>query len=497
MPRFKTKIELYHHLSETRGKLLEEAKKIPAAIGMPEKLLGNIGLSGMISECHGLLRKRISDAVEAGNRKVINSASLDYQVRKLVKSHYGDDYDAVTAATCEALLLVGCETLFAPPIAGRGESYRSRYVAPRERHIHHQAGYGRPYPPKYKDLYADRGVTAGEYGQLGKRLANLETVLVPMEGARYDVHGIRNHPCALLTHVDGKATAARIAAAARRNERCLGGFTSLGYTNPSYGYKDVDAEGVPVLQKAMAALAADYNVPYMIDNAGGIPFQCTDIRKIGADLIIFSMDKGAGAPTCGLAIGKEQAILPLARALGTAGPRAGGILSHGKAMFVQMDPGKEALLGLVATLRVLLEHRDQFKRNLDLLHQITVDEFKRIDQGLMDGVRIDKVESTYSVDINYEGTWKKGRMGWPIFTIEDMYAGTAMTQTGMKEMGIWPTIGYDGTFIVTPGLGTTDENGDLIEDNARWVVRALANLCETICKHAGVMEAKEARRAAE
>ena len=170
---------------------------------------------------------------------------------------------------------------------------------------------------------------------------------------------------------------------------------------------------------------------------------------MGADLIIFSMDKGAGAPTSGLAIGTEQAISPLARALGTAGPRAGGIVSHGKAMFVQMDPGKESLLGLVATLRVLLERRDQFSKNLDVLYDITRDEFSRIDQGLMEGVRIDKVESTHSVDVNYQGTWKDGRMGWPIFTIEDMYAGTAMTQTGMKEMGIWPTIGYDGTIILT------------------------------------------------
>ena len=497
MARFKTKIELYHHLSETRGKLIEEVRKIPKKIGMPEKLIGGVGLTGWVSECHGLLRKEVEQAIAGGNRKVINSASLDFELRKVVKSYYGDDYDAVATSTCEALLLVGFETLFAPPIAGRGDNYRGRYIAPYERHAHHQAGYGRPFPPKYKDIYADRGVTAGEYGMLGKRLANLETVLVPMAGARYDCHGIRYHPACLLYDVDGKATAAKIAETAKRHEGDLVGFASSGYANPAYGYKDKDAEGTPVLQKEIAKLARSYDVPYLMDAAGAVPFLCTDIRKIGADLIIFSMDKGAGAPTCGLAIGKEQAILPLARALGTAGPRAGGILSHGKAMFVQMDPGKEALLGLVATLRVLLEHRDQFKRNLDLLHQITVDEFKRIDQGLMDGVRIDKVESTYSVDINYEGTWKKGRMGWPIFTIEDMYAGTAMTQTGMKEMGIWPTIGYDGTFIVTPGLGTTDENGDLIEDNARWVVRALANLCETICKHAGVMEAKEARRAAE
>ena len=491
MGKFTYKIELYQFLSESKGKLFEDAKKIPREIGMPDELLGKVGLSGTVSECHGLLRKKVSDAIEAGNRKVINSGTLDYEIRKLVKGYYGDDYDAVTASTSEALLMVGFETLYAPPIAGRGDNYRSRYIAPYERHAHHQAGYGRPFPPKYKDIYADRGVTAGEYGQMGKRLANLETVLVPMEGARYASHGLRYHPCVLLTHVDGHATAAKMAEVAKRHEAYLSGFASIGYTNPSYGYKDVDSEGVPVLQKEMAKLARAYDVPYMIDNAGAIPFQCTDIRKIGADVMTFSMDKTGGAPTSGLAIGTEQAISPLARALGTAGPRAGGIISHGKAMFVQMDPGKESLLGLIAALEVLLEREDQFRRNCEVFHQITVEEFAKIDQGLMAGVRIDKDYGSCGVEINYQDTWRDGRMGWPIFSIEDMYAGTSLPQTAMRAMGIIPCIAYDANIRLSLGLGTTDEMGDIIEDNARWVVRALARFCELMCRHAGVMDSKE------
>ncbi|MDP7652520.1 MAG: aminotransferase class V-fold PLP-dependent enzyme [Rhodospirillales bacterium] len=498
MGRFNTKIELYNHLSDTREKLFEEGKKIPKEIGMPSELLGKIGLSGMISECHGLLRKEISDAVEAGNRKVINSGTLDFEIRKLVKSYYGDDYDAVTASTCEGLLLAACDNLFTPPLAGRGENYRTRYMAPYERHAHHQAGYGRPFPPKYKDIFADRGVTAGEYGQMGKRLNNLDVVLVPMEGAKYNSHGLRYHPCALLTHVDAKATAERMAKTARRHEDSLAGFTSLGYTNPSYGYKDTDADGVPILQKEIAKMAQEYDVPYVIDNAAAIPFQCTDIRKIGADIITFSMDKASGATTCGLAIGKEAAISPLSRALGTAGPRAGGVISHGKAMFVQMDPGKESLLGLVAALRILLERGDQFRENCDIFHQIVVDEFSKIDQGLMDGVRIDKDYGSCGVEINYQDTWKDGRMGWPIFSIEDMYAGTSLPQSGMKAMGIIPCVAYDANIKMSIGLGTTDDEGNIIEDNTRWMVRALARFCELMCRHSGVMDQKGAvRNAAE
>ena len=497
MGKHKYKIELYEHLSKTQGKLTEDAKKIPKQIGMPDALLGQIGLSGTVSECHGLLRKAVSEAVEAGNRKVVNSGNLDYEVRKMVKSYYGDGYDAVTASTCEALLMVGFETLYTPPLAGRGENYRTRYIAPYERHAHHQAGYGRPFPPKYKDVYADRGVTAGEYGQMGKRLSNLETVLVPMVGAQYDCHGIKYHPCTLLSHVDGQKSADKMRATVKRHEEYLSGFAACGYTNPSYGYKDVGKDGVPVLQKEMANLAHEYDVPFMIDNAAAIPFQCMDPRKIGCDLMVFSMDKTSGAPTCGLAIGTEQAISPLSRALGTAGPRGGGMISHGKAMFVQMDPGKESLLGLIAALKILMEKEDQFRKNCDLFHQIVVHEFSKLDKALMEGVNIDKDYGSCGVEINYQDTWKNGRMGWPIFSIEDMYAGTSLPQTCMRAMGIIPCVSYDANIRMSLGLGTTDENGDIMEENVAWMIRALAQFVKLMCQHAGVPDVASIREAAE
>ena len=102
---------MYRHLSETIPEIYTMAKKIPGEIGMPEEYLGKVGLSGTVSECHGLLRKEISDAVEAGNRKVINNSSLDFELRRLVKSVYGDDYDAVAASTCEALLGISFDTM--------------------------------------------------------------------------------------------------------------------------------------------------------------------------------------------------------------------------------------------------------------------------------------------------------------------------------------------------------------------------------------------------
>ncbi len=488
MSKWKFKIELYQHLSNIRGQIMQEAAKIPGEIGFPDELRGNVGLSGQISECHGLLRKEISDAVDSGHRKVVNSGNLDFEVRKLVKEYYGDEYDAVTASTCEALIMVAFETLVTPPMTGRGDNYRARYIAPYERHIHHHGGYGRPFPAKYKDAFSERGVTAGEFGFLGRRLNNLDTVMVPMVGADYSCHGIKYSSCTQLSHVDGKASAEKIEQAASRHESMLTGFTSMGYTNPSYGYSDTDEEGTPILTKEIARLASHYNVPYIIDSAAAIPFHCLDIRKANADLMLFSMDKAAGGTTCGLAIGREESIMPMARSMGVAGPRMGGMISHGKAAYVQADPGKESLMGLIATLRVLLDRRDQFRTNCDAFHGIVADEFGKIDSGLMEGVSVDKDYGSCGVEVNYQDTWKDGRMGWPIFSIEDMYAGTSLPQAAGKAMGVIPCLAYDANIKMSLGLGTTDENGDILEEPTRYAVRAMARFVERMCEMSGIMD---------
>jgi hypothetical protein len=69
-----------------------------------------------------------------------------------------------------------------------------------------------------------------------------------------------------------------------------------------------------------------------------------------------------------------------------------------------------------------------------------------------------------------------------------MYAGSNLFQDGMSQMGIIPTIAYDANIFVSPGLGTTDEHGQLIQERARMVIRALVMLIEIVCEHAGIFE---------
>ncbi len=482
----KYKFQMYKQLQANIANIQAEAKKAADEIGIPPEIRGKFGLTGAISGCPAPLRKDIMEASEKGALEVIPLAKLVDEIRELVKDVYGDDYDAAPVTTCEAGLWVTFDSLFTPPMMGRGDSYRARYIAPYEKHLHHQGSYGRPYPGRFKDIFADRGSTAGELGFYGKRQNNLDTVIVPLAGANYDVHGIKYHPVPLLTEVDPYASIEQIAFHADIHKTMLTGITSLAYETPGYGYAEKDEEGTPILQKLLAQLAHKYNIPYVQDNAWGLPFVGSDPRKTGADVIIYSMDKATGAATSGLVIGKEEYMVPIRRAMGMHGDRYGTTASYGKAAYVAFDPGKEALLSQVQALKVLRDKPEILTKPVDDLEKIVKEEFAKLPARLSDGIVISKSYNSTAVEINYEGTWKNGKLGIPIFSIEDMYSGTNLMQTVMNAMGVIPTVAYDGNIYISPGLGTCDEEGQLLEKETRYGVSALVRLVEIVCKYAGI-----------
>ncbi|MTI94817.1 MAG: hypothetical protein FH749_04925 [Firmicutes bacterium] len=474
---------MYKKLQANTAAIYQEAKQAADEIGIPAEWRGKFGLTGAISGCPAPLRDDILEFAEKGAKEVTPLATLVDEIRELVKSVYGDEYDAAPVNTCEAGLWVSFDALFTPPNLGRGDNYRARYLAPYEKHLHHHGAYGRPFPPRFKDVFADRGSTPGELGFYGKRQNNTDAVIVPMVGAEYPVHGIKYWPVPLLSKVDVDKTLAKIAKTAERHADYLTGITSLGYETPGYGYADKDSEGVPRLLKGLAEVAHSYDVPYVIDNAWGLPFVGTDIRKTGADVFVYSMDKATGSMTSGLVIGKEEYMVPIRRALGMHGDRWGTTASYGKAAYVTQDPGKEALLGQIAALRVLRDKPEVLKQPVDELYEIVKEEFSALDPELLKGIIISKSYNSTAVEVNYEGTWANGA-GIPIFSIEDMYAGSHMLQTGLSQMGVIPTVAYDANIYISPGLGTTDDNGQLIEEKARLAVRALVRLIQIVCKYA-------------
>ena len=160
-PQFK--FQMYRQLQANLGKIYAEAAEAAKDI-VPENIRGKFGLTGAISGCPSPLRKDIQEASRKGAQEVVPLAKLVDELREIVKSVYGDEFDACPIATCEAGLWVAFDCLFSPPNLGRGDNYRARYIAPYEKHMHHQGGYGRPFPPKFKDYLADRGSTPGELG---------------------------------------------------------------------------------------------------------------------------------------------------------------------------------------------------------------------------------------------------------------------------------------------------------------------------------------------
>ena len=156
------------------------------------------------------------------------------EIRRVVKSVYGDDYDAAPVNSAEAGLAVAYDALIAPSLIGRGDPSRARCIVPYERHIEHHGSYGRPFPGVYKDLFADRGATAGELGLLGRRAENVDIVFARLAGASYDVHGIKSYVCPLLLHVDPERSQQVLERTATTHAADLAGFASLAYDTPGF-----------------------------------------------------------------------------------------------------------------------------------------------------------------------------------------------------------------------------------------------------------------------
>lgn len=471
------RLALYERLTRNKDSILADAARIGADLGLPEELRGRVGPSGCNSSLPGTLRRDVLDAIERGMLRVQPVRELGDELRRLVKSVYGDEYDAAPTNSCEAALWIAYDSLLTPPGMGRGEPYRARVVGLLERHAEHQMSYGRPFPPRYKDVFADRGATAGEFGLLGRRQDLTDCVMVPMVGARYDLHGFKFHPTPLLLETDAERTAAAMARAAAIHARDLVGLVSLGYDTPGYGYGAKDADGAPLLLKRIGALAAEYGVPYVCDNAWGMPFLGTDPRKIGADVMLYSMDKVAGAPTSGLVIGREWPMVNIRRALGVHGERFGTTSAHGKASHVFADPGKATLLGMLAALRALRDNPGIVTTAIDRTEEIVRDELSRARGALPDGIAVNKSYNLGGIELNYERSWRDAtgapRLGIPIFNNEDRVAGSHLLSQVIARMGVLPGQSEDANVIFNPGLGTVDEHGRLIEANMRWVARAV------------------------
>lgn len=483
------KFQWYQQIYESTPKIHAAAHKAAEELGLG-KATGRTGLFPGTSSCPGSLPNYVLDAIVESNKiPILPLRGLEDELRALVKDVYGDEYDAAVTNSCEAALRVCFETLFAPPTMRKGDAYRGRYIAPYEEDYDFMHAYGRPFPPKYKNLFIDRSNTGGELGVEGKSLMNLDTVFVRLEGTKYEAHGIKYNPVPLMTRTDAEKSIAKIQEVAERHAANLVGFSSIGYDTVGYGYGEKDKNGVPKLKKWIAELARKHDVPYLVDSASCIPILGLSPAGVGADVMVWSMDKVNRAPTCGLIIGKEEVMVPIRKGLGLGGQRYGEVSSHGKALFSLCDPGRDAVVGLLAVMNMLRDNPDKIKKPIDLLHDIVVEEFSEFRPSrFREKLIFSKSYNMGGTELNYEQTWDGEEFGIPIFNIEDLYANTNPIVSAQDEMGIFAATMYSGNIFIAPGLGTLDENADLIEDNARLAVKALVKSIEIVCRFAGLSD---------
>lgn len=455
------KFQWYQSIYDNLPGIVEEARRYGEEIGTL-KLKQDIGLYAGSSARPGNLPDYVLDAIVEANRggRTYPVRVIEDELREVVKDVYGDEYDAVAANTCEALLRLTLETLCAPPSMRHGDIYRGRLLMPYGEDYEWIGGYGRAFPPRYKNLLVDRTIAGGELGIENKSLANLETLYVRMAGAKYDPHGIRYNPTSLLTDVDVDGTIENVRKAAERNASLLTGIATVGYDTPSYGLGEQDGKGAPILLKKLADVSRDYDVPYIVDTGGSIPIVGMDPRDIGCDIITYSMDKP----------GRE-------------------LSSHGKAVYTFSDPGRDTLVGLTAYLKVLRDRPRLVTDPVDRFHEIIVEEFAQMKPArFRDDLIFTKTYQLGGTELNYERTWKDGAFGIPIFNLEDLWANTNPIVLAQEHMGVEPATIYSGKMFLGPGLGTLDQEGNLIEEYAVLGAKTLVKAVEIVCRHAGLAD---------
>jgi hypothetical protein len=371
----------------------------------------------------------------------------------------------------------------------KGDAYRARYISPYGEDYEFISSYGRPFPPRYKNLFVDRSASAGELGVEGKSLTNLDCVFVRLVGARYEPHGIKFNPVPLLSRIDHGRSFERLSQVAARHADCLVGFSAVGYDTPGYGGNEQDKNGVPKLIGRIRSLADEYDVPFVLDAAAAAPVFLPSIKEWGAHIMLWSTDKAIRAPISGLIVGEEELMVLVRKALGFGGDRSGNVSSHGKALFSLSDPGRDSVVGLTTVLKLLRDDPEKIRRPIDQMHQIVVEEFDKFQPSrFRKDLLVTKSYAFGGIEVNYERTWSGATFGIPIFNMEDMFANTNPIMSALDEMGIYPATIYSGNIIMAPGLGNLDGDAELLEEPTRLAVRALVRAMEIVCKQAGLSD---------
>jgi hypothetical protein len=401
------------------------------------------------------------------------------RIRELVKDTYGDAYDACpTVSTSAALAL--CRAVAIPdgtqPDRNGNVAGSLAVVVPRQKPSELLAGF-RPLPPKY-------GLVPGfsAHGETKVGPGPLAAVLVPLSGASYSYHGIVPGPVAMLANAQSGPSLQGVAAAAEACYPHLAGIMALGTAVPGCGFTEANDDGVPELHAGLGEIAAEFDVPFLVDNTPGTPFLGPDLSKAMVSAAVFG-PFGPGGP--GLLIGVEELVIPMLELAGGGGHKGPSRVSAGGTS-PPVLPSKDSLRDTVELMTEARRNPEPFGRVVDRIYDTAVSGFAHLEDDFKRALRFKKNYAGLSVEVNYEDTWNEG-MGFPVFSGQDALAGTHLLREGLKRMGVTSISTADAAIVIGIPRQTLNEalHFSPDTDELRKEILALVTLLKIIGEKAG------------
>ncbi|HHX28436.1 MAG: hypothetical protein ACOX5Q_01145 [Bacillota bacterium] len=466
MAREKYRFRMYESLAKAARTILDKAQGA-AGEGAPNAPLRPPEAVSMSEP------SRLSDDDPADIQDLIG------RIRELVKDTYGDSYDACPIGSTSAGLAL-CRAIAVPDRTIREHKGRLRAsgvaVVPRQKPSELFAE-SRPLPPKYSLLPEFRS-----HGNADAASSDLAAAVVPLVGASYSYHGIVPGPVAMVAKAQAEPSLEAVAATAEACLPHLAAIFALGTSVPGCGFTEANDDGLPELHVGLGEMAAEYDVPFIIDNSPGIPFLGPDLGKAMISAAVFG-PFGPGGP--GLVIGVEELVLPILQLAGAAGHRAGKATS-GMHVAPPVLPGKDTLRDMLGLMNETRHNPERFGRVVDRIYDIATSEFAHLNDDFKRALRFMKNYATLSVEINYEDTWNDS-MGFPVFSAEDAAAGTHLLREGLKRMGVTSISVVDAGIVIGIPRHTLKQALDLPLDpeRLRKEVQDLVSLVKIIGEAAG------------
>ncbi len=463
MPKHKYRFQMYQHLGSRAREILAEADNMAKELKPPQK-------------------RAPQEQIGAPAGAIPPSASRD-KIREIVKDALGDDYDACPFSSAESAMWAACQGSFAPRDKESDKGGGARYIMPWEKYAARLASYGSVHPAKYRNILAEKGCRGPS--QFLRGFPGLGSVVVPLHGAIYANHGISFVQTPFLTGVDPESSLQIIAAAAEAHTANLAGFISLGYDTPGLSGGVKSQNGAPLLQLGLSQIAAEFNVPYVVDARHSFPFMGETESPLQAGATVYRLWPRRGDRSPALLVGAEELISPIRKDAGFhIPPPSFGYAAEG-APFESQVPEPETVAYQADLLALLRGRPRRFFELVDDLHELVLQGLEECPKEIRTRLRVSKSYGMMGVEINYEDTWLEG-IGLPVFTDTDTRAGTNLLRLGLDLMGATGIRVEDASIYLDAWSAGCPKPG-LDADNARHATKCLARLLAILGHYSGFL----------